>query len=527
MLPPAMRAPWLHLCLLSALGALLFLPSFAAEELDDEEGRRAVPAREMIESGDWILPRVFGEPYLNKPPLFFWSVAAASSVTGGVNEAATRLPSVLATIATALALYLYGRRVWGARAGLAAGALFLVTFHVLFGKGAFGELEAMFAFTAFLASACLARGRGVWAGVFLGAALLTKGPPALVFVGATALALWRTRPRGEREGRALGIALPIGATLLGAWVVAVFLQTDVSSVLASWGSEVARTSSDPLGDYLDARLRFLVGVLAGFLPPLGILLLSLGSRPRRALSDDRELALCETTLGLGLLFFALYPGTAARYAYPLLPWAALAAGRLLAVWSEAPHGDRRLAGALRVVALVGLLVAGAAGWLGFAPIGDVEGLGSAGFALATVLLGVSAWLWRAAARGRDGTRLLWSAFAVLALVRGIFVFDVLPGEAGHRGRRVAAARLQELVPVGGTLHHAATVATNELFYVDRRVLAAGDPLELNPGSLLLIRPRHLERLRARGLAAAEVGRVDVYDEADGLVVVRIEQGIQP
>jgi 4-amino-4-deoxy-L-arabinose transferase-like glycosyltransferase len=117
-----MRAPWLHLCLLSALGALLFLPSFAAEGLDDEEGRRAVPAREMVESGDWILPRVFGEPYLNKPPLYFWSVAAASSVTGGVNEAATRLPSVLATIATALASYLYGRRAWGARAGLAAGA---------------------------------------------------------------------------------------------------------------------------------------------------------------------------------------------------------------------------------------------------------------------------------------------------------------------------------------------------------------------------------------------------------------------
>jgi len=126
------------------VGVLLYFPSFAAGELDDEEGRRAIPAREMIASGDYELPTVWQQPYLNKPPFYPWTVALASTVTGGVNEAATRLPSVVATILTALGLFAFARSRGRPRAGGLAGLLFLVSFAT-FEKGAVGELEASLA----------------------------------------------------------------------------------------------------------------------------------------------------------------------------------------------------------------------------------------------------------------------------------------------------------------------------------------------------------------------------------------------
>ena len=41
-----------------------------------DEPRFALVARDMLRSGDWLIPRVGGDPYADKPPLFFWLMAA-------------------------------------------------------------------------------------------------------------------------------------------------------------------------------------------------------------------------------------------------------------------------------------------------------------------------------------------------------------------------------------------------------------------------------------------------------------------
>lgn len=77
--------------------------------LTEHECLVAETAREMTESGDWIVPRFAGAPRVRKTPLGYWSVAAAALITGGVDERTARLPSLLAGWGTLLCVWSMAR----------------------------------------------------------------------------------------------------------------------------------------------------------------------------------------------------------------------------------------------------------------------------------------------------------------------------------------------------------------------------------------------------------------------------------
>ncbi len=80
--------------------------------IDPDEPRYASTARDMALNGNWIVPHFNGVPRINKPPLFYWSVAVAFKIFG-INEFSARLPSALAAIGTAMITYLWGKRCRG------------------------------------------------------------------------------------------------------------------------------------------------------------------------------------------------------------------------------------------------------------------------------------------------------------------------------------------------------------------------------------------------------------------------------
>ena len=92
------------LLLVSAL-VVYALPVGRRPLLNQDEARFALLAREAVESHHWLLPRVRGVIYLNKPPLYFWTVAALAKPFGVVNEATAPLASVLAALAALLAVH--------------------------------------------------------------------------------------------------------------------------------------------------------------------------------------------------------------------------------------------------------------------------------------------------------------------------------------------------------------------------------------------------------------------------------------
>ncbi len=94
--------------------------------LDPDEGRYAEIPREMIESGDFITPRLNYVKYFEKPPLFYWLTAGAMMLFGQ-SEWAVRSVPAMAGFLTVLLVMGLGRRFFSPRAGVMAGWIYLTS----------------------------------------------------------------------------------------------------------------------------------------------------------------------------------------------------------------------------------------------------------------------------------------------------------------------------------------------------------------------------------------------------------------
>jgi len=177
--------PWL-----TALAALMLslMLAGAFPLLDPDEGRNAEAAREMVASGNLLVPRLAGMPYLDKPPGLFWAVGAAFRVAGHEPRAA-RLPSALAAALTlALVTHFAQRRGDRAFALRAAALLFLAPlFAVLSAYVIFDMPLTLCVAAVWLGLAAeIAEGpraqRRLWMFAAIAAGVLIKGPVMLAWV---------------------------------------------------------------------------------------------------------------------------------------------------------------------------------------------------------------------------------------------------------------------------------------------------------------------------------------------------------
>src|SRR5512139_2075494 len=93
-----------------------------------DEPRFALVAQDMLRSGDWLIPRVGGDLYGDKPPFFFWLLASAMALTGSM-RIGFLLPSLLAGIGATLLVYDLLRRARGREVALCGAFVLLLTFQ--------------------------------------------------------------------------------------------------------------------------------------------------------------------------------------------------------------------------------------------------------------------------------------------------------------------------------------------------------------------------------------------------------------
>jgi 4-amino-4-deoxy-L-arabinose transferase-like glycosyltransferase len=308
--------------------------SFDSGSHPDEETYAAISA-ELARGGDWLVPRLEGEPVFFKPPLLY-QVQAASLRLLGPSVFAVRLPSVLATLATALLLwrFLLGQGL-PRRAALTRASMLLSTFGVL-RFGVLGMMDALFMLALAVGLAAVLNRRRGWP-LAAATATLLKGPVGALLAGALAGPVaWRQR----RSAREVVGALALVSLLATPWFafgwwrfgedfIAKFLVTEHLAKLAS-----PRTV---LGELSLLTLPLVVAA------PWVLVL-----RWRR----QHLAALVGPALFLGV--YLLQASRQLHYGLPLVPV-------LLAIPRGVSPGAMRWLGGL--VLGLGLLALGAAGWV--------------------------------------------------------------------------------------------------------------------------------------------------------------------
>jgi len=189
------RAAVLFLVLFSCFFVFVNLGSAAL--IDWDESIYAGVAKEILEKGDWLTLHWNGEVWFEKPPLYFWLTAFTYSISG-VNEFAARFWSAVLGVVGIVAVYFFGKKMFGRLSGFAAALILASTPHWIL-QSRNGTLDIMAAtfITLTLYSFWRARAESkFWkfCGIFLGLTFMTKSAiaiiPLLVMLIFAALEIW-------------------------------------------------------------------------------------------------------------------------------------------------------------------------------------------------------------------------------------------------------------------------------------------------------------------------------------------------
>lgn len=197
--PPFSMAQALQFSLICFFVALfIFLPGNGNHALwDRDEARFSEATREMIETGDWIIPHFNGEIRYDKPVLIYWLMSVPMRLFG-VNEFSARLPASLAGACTAAFIFFLALRMGFGLAGAVMSSLFAVFSVLFFLISQAATTDAVMTCTVMGAMLLhwerLRHGFRWWKHLLFYALLalcgLVKGPPGLAVV---ALAIWSER----------------------------------------------------------------------------------------------------------------------------------------------------------------------------------------------------------------------------------------------------------------------------------------------------------------------------------------------
>jgi 4-amino-4-deoxy-L-arabinose transferase-like glycosyltransferase len=346
---------WLAVCAL-----LLAVHLGGHPLLDSDEGRNAEVGREMAETNDYVMPRLNGLPYIDKPIVYFAAAAAAMEVLGPT-ELAARLPAYLFTLASAAVVFLFARRVWG-RGGssgssellgvprsssgprssgnhseelpwVAAIVFLSMPLVVAFSRTVIFDSALAFFVTVALTSFYLAieERNPRWAmlgWLAMGFAMITKGPVTFVLVLFVALPYAWKRKALRPLFPVLGLVVFAVVVAPWVWGVTQVVPEFLRYVLVT---ETAERVATKALERTAPPWFFIPYLLAGAMPWSFVALANPKLFRRENRRDDPALAYCLLAVAIPFVFFSLSQSKLPQYILPLMAPLALAVAR---IWGE-------------------------------------------------------------------------------------------------------------------------------------------------------------------------------------------------
>ena len=337
----ARAQPWWlewQFCALLVLTSCFFGIRVSDLSVRGEESRRGRIAWEMWHNGDWIVPRIQGEPVFFRPPLQNWLIALAGMFHGEVDSFALRIPSVAAILLAVGVTYGYARSFLS-RFGAFTCGLSLASLGQVLELGRLGETDALFMLflsgSLFVWKWCENKQVSPYTGWCLSYALaalatLTKGPQApLYFVGSVSIYCLLTGRRRELFSIPHLCGILTALVVVGVWQVPYTLRMGLGDSIKLYFHDVGpRFYEISIKSVALHMVTYPAELLGGSLLPWSIwFVLLLSRRVREQLRGYRDDALY-----LGICLAVTFPSVwlaplaSLRYYMPLFPCIACLVG---------------------------------------------------------------------------------------------------------------------------------------------------------------------------------------------------------
>jgi 4-amino-4-deoxy-L-arabinose transferase-like glycosyltransferase len=341
-----------------------------------DEPRYARISQEMGAHGNWVTPVLEGKPWLENPPLYYWITIPFTSVFAS-SETAARIGPALSALLTALAIFWLGSTLWSGQAGFIGASILLTSLGFIgFGRSASTDMPFTCCLTLALAMLAAPRQRRFglrqqaaafmphWIGIegtnrafkegasklahskedgtaspvrllfayiFLGLAVLAKGPVAIILAGGILLSAWYLDERGGLFRKWL--VLP-GAILSCAvavpWFWLAFKQNGFAFIATFFINHNLARYITGIHHHSQPFFYYIPVLLALFFPWSGWLPLLVSKSPLKELRRWREwdtrMAFMSCWFLFPILFFSLSDSKLAGYILPSLPPLALIMG---------------------------------------------------------------------------------------------------------------------------------------------------------------------------------------------------------
>jgi 4-amino-4-deoxy-L-arabinose transferase-like glycosyltransferase len=319
------------LLLLALTAALLLFRLGSVPLIGPDEPRYARVAVEMHRSGSYLVPTLQGQPWLEKPPLYYW-LAGTAFLLLGETETAARLPSVLAALLLVASTIFFGTRLHDRETGLHAGFV-AATAPLTFAYGRAAAMDMLLAATVTCAVGLVAlrllglAGRlaipTAW--VFMALATLAKGPLGLLLPGLI-VAGYIVASREWRHARTVlspaGIALFL--LVAGPWYLLMGRHEGRAFVDVFLLNHNLQRFTSTIHRHPGPILYYVPVLVAGIFPWSGLALAGFGTLKPKMSRGDLFILLW---LVLPFLFFSAAGSKLPGYILPGLPPLALITGR--------------------------------------------------------------------------------------------------------------------------------------------------------------------------------------------------------
>ena len=324
----------LRIWIMAAVVAITFFVNNRTLQPDIMESRNLVTAREMVETGEWLVPTMNGELRLEKPPLPTWVSAVVESVSPD-DIAAQRAVASLFGVMLVMFFYLLCRDVFRVDPVIAVILLCSCYQFMLMARTVSWDIYThafMLGGIYFLVMAVNGRGRQWWrfclAGLFAGLSVMSKGPVSLFALFLPFLLAWGIFGRPSMRGKWLPVGVMVLVTIVvGCWwyaYIQVFHADEWQAVMAKETGSWLNRNVRPWHYYWKFFLE--AGVWALLLVTSIIMVL------RRGFRGDRSRLVPVIWMLFCLVLLSCMPEKKTRYLLPLLIPAAVVMAQAVGIW---------------------------------------------------------------------------------------------------------------------------------------------------------------------------------------------------